>query len=266
VALVRLTRPDADLNLAALSDRIGRLEREGVAAGAAPTVAPPPADTAAPEAPSTAIPAGTATAPPPGPAASAREVLARRREAQGPTGRPARAAPRPEATSAPPPPPAPVASPSPAPSASGDRAPDVARTPLPTRDELTVAWGDAILPTLGRAKPRWAPGRWLAVEDDVAVFALPNAIHAAKCEEGREHVEATVAAHFGRPVPIRIVVDPGGTDEGARRPSGDETTPPPSDAPDTIDLSELTDATDVAASGVERIAQAFPGAELVDGD
>jgi DNA polymerase III subunit gamma/tau len=138
--------------------------------------------------------------------------------------------------------------------------------PLPTRDELTVAWGDAILPTLGRAKPRWAPGRWVAVEGDTAVFALPNAIHAAKCEEGRGHVEAAVAAHFGRPVPIRVVVDAGGAETPGRGSARTDAEPPPPDEPDTIDLSELTDATDVAASGVERVARAFPGAELVDGD
>jgi hypothetical protein len=110
----------------------------------------------------------------------------------------------------------------------------------------------------------------VSVDDDAAVFALPNEIHAAKCEEVRVDVEAAVAAHFGRPVPIRVVVDAAGaepsragTSTGNGRPA---TGPTPPDDSDTIDLSELTDATDVAATGVERIARTFPGAELVDDD
>ena len=33
-----------------------------------------------------------------------------------------------------------------------------------------------------------------------------------------------------------------------------------------IDVTELTDATDVALSGVDKLTQAFPGAVLVEGD
>ncbi len=289
VTLVRLTRPDADLNLAALADRITRLEREGVPAApsAAPAAPPPPPPVSPsrragpPPAPvadaaghvaEPAAPSAPGTDRRPGPAELAREELARRKEARGGVAPPPRSAVAATAESPPSPPPRPPASapapPGPGPAASPATAPAPAATGdggLPSRDELTIAWGDAILPSLGRAKPRYSGGRWVAVEADAAVFGLPNAIHATKCEEVRGDVEAALAAHFGRPVPIRIVVDAGGA-VPAPRDGGADDGPPTADDPDTIDLSELTDATDVATTGVERIAQVFPGAELVDGD
>jgi hypothetical protein len=139
---------------------------------------------------------------------------------------------------------------------------------LPTRDELTLAWGDHILSSLApRVRSRFVSGRWVAVEDGVALFALPGRIHAAKCEEYRADVEEALARHFGRPVPVRVV------DDGTRGPGPASGGVPPSgggraeepDPPEVTDVHELEDATDVAASGVDRIARMFPGAELVEG-
>jgi hypothetical protein len=135
---------------------------------------------------------------------------------------------------------------------------------LPTRDELVMAWGDSVLPSLpARAKSRFAPGRFLRVEPDAVVFGLPNKIHAAKCEEIRPDVEAALAAHFGRAMPLRIVVD-----EGAIPPP-ERGAAPPSDidpADEVVDLTELTDAPDAPATGVDVVNQIFPGAEVVEGD
>jgi DNA polymerase-3 subunit gamma/tau len=79
---------------------------------------------------------------------------------------------------------------------------------LPSREELTRAWGDGLLQSLPpRPRARFRVGRFLAVEGDTAVFALPNATHLGYCEEVRREVEAHLAAHFGRPVPLRLVVD-----------------------------------------------------------
>jgi len=79
---------------------------------------------------------------------------------------------------------------------------------LPTREELTRAWGDGLLQALPpRPRARFRTGRFVAVEADAAVFALPNATHLGYCEEVRSEVEAQLAAHFGRPVPLRLVVD-----------------------------------------------------------
>ncbi len=315
VALVRLTRPDAELSMAALADRIGRLERGEIAAAAPSTAAPPaspaspsPAPAPAPPSPrptsdtspdastaSTARSAGTDTAPaptepePPTPSAprsggrpadGAREALAQRKQAgrgsasdRAPAAKPKSSPPPPSAASPSPatqpksssaasPEPEPTDTPSATTAGSPSRAP--AGAALPTRDELTLAWADAILPALSnKARSRFLAGRFVSADDEV-VFGLPNVHHARRCEEVRAEVEQALVAHFGMPMTLKVVVD-----DGAPPPAGtDAEPPPPADLqPDeTIDLTELTDADDVATSGAERVAQVFPGAEIVEED
>jgi DNA polymerase-3 subunit gamma/tau len=260
VALVRLTRPDAELSLSALADRIARLERgqpPAVASGSAPAAQP----TEGGDAPRGAAPSSS-------PGSSAREALAQSKPPAG--ARPATK----QAARAPKAPPAKRAARKAAPAeppqarqadAATSAAPPAAPAgELPTRDELVMAWGDSVLPSLpARAKSRFAPGRFLRVDPDAVVFGLPNKIHAAKCEEIRPDVEAALAAHFGRATPLRIVVDEGATPP----PERGAPAPPATDlADEVVDLTELTDAPDAPATGVDVVNQIFPGAEVVEGD
>jgi DNA polymerase-3 subunit gamma/tau len=318
VALVRLTKDDADHSIEAVVARLERLERAVAEGGSmAPSVAPAPAPPGSPAPPQAADAPGTApasaapsrrrTMPSPapdrtppatsapatpaakagGPAAAAREVLARKNaERAGGASKPARGT----ATSpTPPPTPPPPTSGRTAklPAAAGDaptRSPDAAayaaeaapsQTPAPTAaatdtggafpslDQLTQAWADTVLGSLsGRARSRFAPGRFLSSADGVAVFGLPNAIHAAKCEEVRADVEAALAAVFGRPVPVQITVD-----GDAPPPSGDPVAAAAADLPDEadVDVSTLVDADDTPVGDVDRVTQFFPGAEVVEG-
>src|SRR5437763_1145619 len=76
---------------------------------------------------------------------------------------------------------------------------------FPTRDELTLAWGDVVLAALPqRAKVRFGGGHFVGVDDTWATFALPNSVHRDRCEECRPDVEQALASHFGRPVPLRL--------------------------------------------------------------
>lgn len=126
---------------------------------------------------------------------------------------------------------------------------------MPSRDDLTKAWGDAVLGKLvQRARARFSAGRFVAVEGGVAVFALPNAIHRDRCEEVRPEVEEALAAHFGTPVPLQLVVDDG---RGAAAPVVEA----PADDDERVELVEEEAA---AMPTVEdRLKQAFPGAEEV---
>ena len=291
VALVRLTRPDAELSLSALSDRVARLERgeSGSAApqaatphSAAPPAAPPPAAPPQSAPPRPASEPKDATPPEPGdktparatdssPGSEARERLA---QSKAPTGARPTSPKGPAATKAAPKrstrksapagptakPPTVDSSPKPGTKTSSP----VAAGDLPSRDELVLAWADAVLPSLpAKPKSRFAPGRFVRVEPDAAIFGLPNKIHAAKCEEVRTEVEAALAAHFGRATPLRIVVD-----EGAPPPPIRGAAPSPESEPadEIVDLTELTDATGAPSSGVEVVNQIFPGAEVVEGD
>ncbi|MCX7620376.1 MAG: DNA polymerase III subunit gamma/tau [Acidimicrobiales bacterium] len=278
VALVRLTRPGADLSIEALVERIERLERavhQGIGSPVTAGVLGERRQSSEPRAEVAGL-VGEASRP----ADAARSVLASKR-ARPPAGE----------VSHPSPPSPPSRRSERRSRASGvndqgaqnaaeerpaarlERSGDETSA-LPTREQVTLAWGDVILGRLKqRAKARFGAGRWLAVEDGFAVFGLPNPIHRDRCEEVRPDVEAALEAHFGMPVPVRLVVDsePSGTvsasvrsREGTQavssRSGRDDLN---SDPEEGADLEELIDA-GAATTPVERIADVFPGAELVD--
>jgi DNA polymerase-3 subunit gamma/tau len=228
-ALIRLADVRADTSVAALVERLDHLER-AVAAGGVPAPAGPAA--AAPD----PAPRGA------GPAEVARRRLAERGAAPAP----------------PTPAPAPAPAPDPAPAAAPAADPD-ARTALPTREELTLAWGDSVLASLGGlAKAMFAAGRFTEVADGAAVYALPSEPHRRKAADHLAAVEAALERHFGRRVPVRLVVD--GT-PAAPAPGADE-----AEEHHDVDVTELVDApAEPTRSATERLTDAFPGAVVQEG-
>ena len=170
---------------------------------------------------------------------------------------------------------------------------------LPSRDELVQVWGDGLLAALpSKARARFRVGRFLAVDDGAAVFALPNETHRSYCAEVRTEVERALGAHFGTAVPVRLVVDDDADDDTPARPrpasahadavsasdvgaraSASSSSPAPApdtsmptavapfeDGPDLLDpvvLAAETDLAGAALSPEERLKQAFPGAQEV---
>jgi DNA polymerase-3 subunit gamma/tau len=243
VALVRVTAPEADASAGALLERIERLER-----GAAPG----------------AVPGASASSPPAAPTVAAAASPARKGAALGALRKERASAPpnaAPAAPAAAPPAPA-AAQPAPPTEHSGRRDGD---GDLPTRDELTLAWGDHVLPTLkGRAKALYAIGRFVTVADGRADFALPNAAHRDQCKPVQQDVEAALAAHFGRTVPLRLVVD-GEVAAPAEASSGQHGNRDDDDEDvTTIRRADLQDAPGGASTPADRVLQAFPGAEEVE--
>jgi DNA polymerase-3 subunit gamma/tau len=198
------------------------------------------------------------------PAALVERLERLERAAAGGTQAPAVAEARKAVRKAPPPPPPP-----PAPKSSGNPAPASPVAPakaaapkakaagnLPTRDELTLAWGDRVLDQLpAKAKALYKSGRFIEVDGTAAVYGLPNKVHMQRCERVQGDVETALAAEFGRPVPLRLVVD-----EVSSAPP-----PEPAEEDVTIDVEELRDATPAAvASPIDHVMQAFEGAEVVE--
>ncbi len=201
VALIRLSHPEVDADLAALAERVERLE-QATAGGAGATTAagspappgrradPPPADGAPPSGPgSDAPPSGE---PPAGPGL-ARQALGavRGRDGgragsggRGPSAAPSESAPRSDTGPRNDTRPRSDSDPGrgaehgergePGPNAgtgSGE-GPDPGRergsvaVAVPTRDDLVLAWGDRILQTLpDRARARFRAGRWVGVSE-----------------------------------------------------------------------------------------------------
>ncbi|HVM07759.1 MAG TPA: DNA polymerase III subunit gamma/tau [Acidimicrobiales bacterium] len=280
VALVRITAPEADTSVAALLERIERLERRlegGEVVAAPPAVAAPQAPAPTPVAPvnlsaeaapvrrSAPKPApvtpAQVTPPPPPPT---RGALGAYRKAAAPS-----VPPVPSASSVPPGS-AEVAA-SEAPDRDADAAPPAAPVraaaggDLPSRDEITLAWGDAVLPGLrGRAKALFAVGRFVTVENGRAVFALPNEAHRTQCLSSQKEVEAALANHFGRPIPLHLVVDDAPGESSGER-SGTRN-PDPSDDDEVVrEFREMREAPSGPSSPADRVKLAFPGAVEVEG-
>ena len=117
-----------------------------------------------------------------------------------------------------------------------------------------------MLPQLSSvSRGRFSTGRFVDVVEGSAVLALPNPIMRDKCEEKRPELERVLALHFGRPVPVRLTVDPSVGAEGG----GAATRPGDAEHEDHIDLDDLVDAPGDARTGIDRLTEAFPGAEVL---
>jgi DNA polymerase-3 subunit gamma/tau len=242
VAVVRQCRPDADVSNAALLERIERLERAQDSTGAPRVVEPPPPTP----------PKSTGGRP----ADGARAALGGVRAAP-----PRESAPEPALAPEPAPQPEP---PTASTESTESPASSASAVSMPSRDELTLAWGDTVLATLPqRPKVRFGAGRFVGVDDTAATFALPNPMHRDRCEECRPEVESALERHFGRRVPLRLVVVDPGTPPEPGPPPVTAGTPDASD--DEIDLTDLRDAPDAGvASPLDQVMLAFEGAEVLE--
>ncbi|HXZ61945.1 MAG TPA: DNA polymerase III subunit gamma/tau [Acidimicrobiales bacterium] len=284
IALVRAVRPDLDSGAEALVERVSTLERSlsGDAAfprpGAAPRHRPAAAgqagghadDVGAPE------PAGRPAAPRDVGRRPSIGAVRRNKQAVAEVAEVAEVAP-----AAPPTPSAPLPGAAvEVPHAGGRRSAPAGAAMAVDRYSLTEAWGDGVLQALpARAKARYASGRFVAVDDQGAHFALPNSAHRDQCAEHQGLVEQALSAHFGTNVRLVLVVDDpdvppprqGGrpTAAPARRagPPPDDAAPPPEDVED-VDPGEFVAAGSPAeetAAAEARLLEAFPGASEVAG-
>jgi DNA polymerase III subunit gamma/tau len=277
VALVRLTRPDADRSLDALLERIERLER--AVAGSATVSgeerrASGEARGASPDAARAALASGRSRQPQ---APSTRERASRhdasQQEASGPDGSPA-------ATE-------PARSPD-----RGDAAENATPGSPPDLDMLRAAWRDSLLGSLPiSVRSKWRGGQWVSCTSKQATFAVPNEWHKQACDAGRVAVEQAVAGHFGTGIGVEVVVE-GGPDAGspsARTASpqsaqhgqagdnpaaesdtvagsaADAVTDPADDAVDPAEIADLADAGSAPKGGVDLLVREF-GGELITSD
>ena len=140
--------------------------------------------------------------------------------------------------------------------------PRVAST-LPSRDELTKAWGDQVLASLPPSvKVYVSAGRFVPGDGAAAVFAVPDRGLLARAQLVRAEVEAALGAHFGRPVPVRLILD-GDSVPVPEGPPEEAAVAPEDDDPRSYDLDDLETADPVVVSPEQRLLEAFPGAEEV---
>lgn len=254
VALVQLTHPVASNDISVLLDRVTRLEQLA-AAGPPASARPAPVD------PTTG------------------------RAALGGRARTPTAAPTPGL--------APV---------SNASAIDPAPTQHPSMDapqasvleHAVKVWATEVMPAL-KSLPRaiYAATRVVGVRDGMVAVAAPNEAHRLKCEQHRAVVEAAVLKVVGAPIKLALTVesardigndtadnDTPGNEESANGATGSDAAgtdvtangnvvqmrrpaaPPPDEE---VDLDGLVDAPpETVVSPVDRLAQAFPGSQIID--
>jgi hypothetical protein len=300
VAFLRLSRPEDELSVDALTERIDRLERH---IDQAPAL---DARHSQPPTPATAQPQGGPTRGGSAVATAERDdrdqpddrdpaVSEIRQADDGPAVRPALGAflraSSPAPTSGPVPvvadsPPAAITTP-PAPEEKSEPTIEPTSVGVPSIDALRTAWQDSILGGL-RLKVRaiFQAGRFVEIDDGVAVLAVPNDAHLSHADPLRPELEAALTSHFGTKVGVRLISETAGrdqTDRSAPSRGQSATTPRPTasaalDEPDEFDGSDedfadisapidVDDRTSAGSTGIdwarERVLKAFPGAEEV---
>jgi DNA polymerase-3 subunit gamma/tau len=132
--------------------------------------------------------------------------------------------------------------------------------PMPSRDDITDAWADSVLPKLRvPARAFLVSGRFQSVEEGVAVFAVPDRPLLDRAASVKGEAEVALSAHFGRSIALRLVHDR----EAAPPPQAPGDEPGPDD-PSDYDLDDLADAPAAVVSPEERLLRAFPGAKEVE--
>ena len=302
VALVRLCRPDADRSLDALSARVEQLERQLAGDAPTTSTNPPPSEPAppvvpapspapdaepvassvAPPVPSTPEPAPT---PPPtaapaggtGVAAAARRALAEKRGDTPPPAPP----PPPETPSAPPPVPgSAVSTPPPVPAPAPPSPGPIADEPAPATDpevslrSLRPRSPSEVVQLAGthldldrdtvvrRATEVLGPAEGARSEDDLARLwnVLVDEVHPPAA------ASPTPPPVLDDPIPSPPAADaddPGPTppDDHPVEPMNAGAPPVPA-ADEDVDLHDLVDAPSHTDEIIERLTEAFPGAEL----
>ena len=251
IALVRAVRPDLDQGTAGLAERVGILER-AIATGGHGVRQPESADE--PKAP---VRAEVPTAP----------VHEEPDVAQRPSVGAIR---RNKSASAPSPP-----------GVAVDRPPEPDRSAVPVasvsnggggisvpsidRESVTQAWGDGVLHGLSaRAKALYSAGRFVAVDDNRVQFALPNEAHRGHCLELAPEVESALSRRFETKLQLVLVVEGGDHGGPSPNPPASKQEPPSVQAADEFDYEAPADfGEEQPASAVDRLLQAFPGAEEI---
>ena len=280
VALARLTRRDLDTDIGALLERVERLERHG-----------PPASTGSSgrDNPAPAAEASSPARRAPGPTsgherarAAIAQIQAKQSEAEANSIATAAQESESEGTQSPARSPRPTlgavrAGTAPAAQPVGPEGSEAAAipetgagpaesgVPLPSREEVVLAWGDTILANLSnKARVRFQVGRFLANDSHSTVFALPSQIQIDRCDEVRDEVDRALHDHFGQAVPMRLVVDDDSTAPPPDlRPASERSAATVHDEAEAIDPDELMDEETVAQEAISNLMAAFPDSELV---
>ena len=135
---------------------------------------------------------------------------------------------------------------------------------FPTKQQFLDSWVEELLPKLSKkARARFSAGRPVSVDENGVIIALPNEPHLRRCSELLGEVEASIKNTFGVAVPVLLSVDASSSSISPPKPAKPSK---PVKNDEDLDLSGLVEADPNSGSAVERLSQAFPGAEIVESE
>ena len=142
---------------------------------------------------------------------------------------------------------------------------DVEKKGIPTKQQFVDSWGEELLPKLSKkARARFSAGRPVSVDENGVTIALPNEPHLRRCSELLGELETAIKNTFGVLVPVLLAVDDQSL--SSLSPPNPVKPPTPVNNDEDLDISDLVEADPNSGSAVERLSQAFPGAEIVESE
>ena len=138
-------------------------------------------------------------------------------------------------------------------------------TDLPTTQQIIDSWSEDLLPKLSKkARARFSAAKPLVSDENGVTISLPNEPHLRRCQELVGEVETAIKNTFGVSLPVLLSVDD--VSLSSISPPNPSKPPAPAKIDESFNPDELVEADANAGSAVERIAQAFPGAEIVESE
>ena len=255
VALVRLTHRELETGVEALLHRIEQLERAVAQMSAAPASPAAERDPTTGRAPLRPRSGRDVTGSIPRPVPVEQTKPAERSEQTEPAEH-AEPIERPE-------PSVPGAAPAQVPSPTSPPSQQAGADPA----RAVAMWGTDVLTALKPlVRALYAAGHVGGLHDGALKISFPNEHHRARAERHRGEVEEALAKVAGTAVSVVLEVDDSSTASGTSPASATQPGQTVVDDED-VDPSELLDAPSVpVVSPLDRLAQAFPGSEVIDED
>ncbi len=140
---------------------------------------------------------------------------------------------------------------------------DSGKKDFPSKQQFLDSWEEELLPKLSKkARARFSAGKPVSVDENGVTISLPNEPHLRRCSELLGEVEASIKNTFGVEVPVLLSV--GASPVSSTSPPDPAKPPKPIKTDEDLDFSDLVEADPNSGSAVERLSQAFPGAEIVE--
>lgn len=133
-----------------------------------------------------------------------------------------------------------------------------------TADGVQAKWAGMLDGCSTPARARFLAGSVVGLDGPTVQVALPSEAQRRRCEKYVAEVQQALSDTFSQPLTLALIVgDAPAPAPSAGGPAPTATAPEPA-AEEDVDLNDLTDADVGSSTVVDRITEAFPGAEVLD--